>query len=173
MQRTTACTTCSKAVHVGLQGRMATPSLVPTAGIMLARASLHALDTSGGPWLSCSQHVWCCCRTDLVHWDDRGIGPSSQDESWHGFTSKRPTPPCSGFVTVDDVSFLCGYVSWSKLTLLCRLLLLLVGGYSLRWFPFVQLCHWSERQREPQCDVECAARASLRAESESDAVGSA
>ncbi len=54
-----------------------------------------------------------CCRTDLVHWVDRGIGPSSQDESWHGFTSKRPMPPCSGFVTVDDVSFLS--VCMSKL----------------------------------------------------------
>jgi hypothetical protein len=115
-----------------------------------------------------------CCRTDLVHWVDRGIGPSSQDESWHGFTSKRPMPPCSGFVTVDDVSFLS--VCMSKLVQVESSLssvATVVGGYSLRWFPVVQLCHWSERQRKPQCDVECAARASLRAESEFDAVGSA
>ena len=119
LQRTMVCTTCSKAVHAGLLARTATPSLAPTAGIMLARASLHALPAMvsrmGGSSRGLAAHNMSggCCSTDLVHWDDRGIGPSSQDESWHGFTSKRPTPPCSGFVTVDDVSFLS--VGMSKL----------------------------------------------------------
>ena len=54
---------------------------------------------------------------DLVHWEDRGIGPGAQDESWHGFTSKKPSPPCSGFVTVDDDGAPCaGYRSCQSAT---------------------------------------------------------
>jgi hypothetical protein len=44
-------------------------------------------------------------RSDLVHWEDRGIHVEAVKESWEGFTSD--TSPCSGFVTVDDEGVPC------------------------------------------------------------------
>lgn len=43
--------------------------------------------------------------TDLVHWEDRGLGPSRVLETHAGMDSHDT--PCSGFVTVDDNGVPC------------------------------------------------------------------
>jgi len=60
-------------------------------------------------------HVWQGCpakgawshaaSTDLVHWEDRGLGPSAIQETYAGMQSN--SCPCSGFVTLNDEGVPC------------------------------------------------------------------
>ena len=69
-------------------------------------------DIAGALTLNGTHHVFQGCPTaggwhhaasrDLVHFEDRGIHLRAIKESYEGMVSD--SPPCSGFVTVDDAA---------------------------------------------------------------------
>lgn len=72
-------------------------------------------DIAGALTVQGTHHVFQGCpadngwhhaaSTDLVHWEDRGLGPMAIRETHAGMDSDDS--PCSGFVTVDDEGNVC------------------------------------------------------------------
>ena len=92
-------------------GSMAAPNYDPPlnpgwhdmAGALTFKGTHHVFQGCPGPRTDGGWHH--AASKDLVHWQDRGIGPKTINETYAGMESN--TAPCSGFVTVNDEGVPC------------------------------------------------------------------